>query len=181
MSSANQHFVMIPSDPFGTTGGNVGIYTTTPSQRLDVTGSIRASGSVISNTTTLTSDRRLKSNIKDLKANAMTTLKQLRPVEYDKKDSILAPNAGNHEYGFIAQEVQKVLPALVTEGKDKDKILHLNYTALIPFLTQAIKEKDAEIQALKKHVEILQKSQETTQHELQEIKELLKKIPSSVR
>lgn len=127
----------------------VGIKTLEPSQRLEVNGNMRASGSVIADATTLTSDRRLKSNITDLKLDAIATIKQLRGVEYDKKDSIQSTQKGQHEYGFIAQEVQKILPLLVTAGNDKDQLLHLNYTAFIPILTKAIQEQQALIKTNK--------------------------------
>lgn len=140
--------------------GNVGISTGTPSQKLDVTGNIRASGTVISNTTTLTSDRRLKSNVVALH-NATDILLKLQPREYDKKESFSEDAPVSHEYGFIAQEVQKILPSLVTEGKDKDKILSLNYMAIIPFLVKSLQEKDQEIKDIKK--------------ELSELREMLRK------
>jgi len=51
------------------------------------------------------------------------------------------------ENGFIAQELQKIMPSLVIEGTDKDKLLSVNYTALIPVLTQALQEQQKAIQA----------------------------------
>ncbi len=49
--------------------------------------------------------------------------------------------------GFVAQEIQKVLPALVTEGADKDKLLSINYIAIIPVLVKAIQEQQSTIAA----------------------------------
>lgn len=141
-------------------GGNVGIGNGTPVNKFEVLGNIRASGSVISNTTTLTSDRRLKSNVVALH-NATDILLKLQPREYDKKESFSEDAPVSHEYGFIAQEVQKILPSLVTEGKDKDKILSLNYMAIIPFLVKSLQEKDQEIKDIKK--------------ELSELREMLRK------
>ncbi len=51
------------------------------------------------------------------------------------------------QYGFIAQDVEKVLPDVV-QG-DGDDIKSLKYDALIPVLVEAIKELKAEIETLK--------------------------------
>lgn len=53
------------------------------------------------------------------------------------------------EEGFIAQELQKVLPGLVKESKDADKVLSINYIEIIPILTKAIQEQQAEIEGQK--------------------------------
>ena len=82
---------------------------------------------------------------------------QLNPVSYEKKQSLASTDYNMKENGFIAQELQKVMPTLVTEGTDKDKLLSVNYIALIPVLTKAIQEQQKEIEELKKMVELLLK------------------------
>lgn len=57
--------------------------------------------------------------------------------------------------GLSAQEVQKVLPELVNEGDDG--YLRMNYIGLIPVLLEAIKEQEAEIEALQSEIRQLQK------------------------
>jgi hypothetical protein len=47
------------------------------------------------------------------------------------------------------------MPNLVIEGTDKDKLLSVNYTALIPVLTQALQEQQKAIQAQQKQIEEL--------------------------
>jgi hypothetical protein len=125
--------------------GNIGIGTTTPTQRLDVVGNIAASGTVSASGTTLTSDARLKSNVVGIN-NGLSKIMALRPVNYDKKFDLDSAAAVN-EHGFIAQELQKIMPELVTEGKDEDKLLSINYTAIIPVLTKAIQEQQVLIEA----------------------------------
>ena len=100
---------------------NVAIGTITPAYKLNVAGDINASGAVRSNGIALTSDVRLKQNITNTQ-HGLSTVMTLRPVEYEKKNSIKDNEYNRHEIGFIAQEVAKVLPSLVTEGKDADKI-----------------------------------------------------------
>jgi hypothetical protein len=68
-------------------------------------------------------------------------------VSYEKKSTLASTDYSIKENGFIAQELQKIMPSLVIEGKDKDKLLSVNYTALIPVLTQALQEQQKTIKA----------------------------------
>jgi trimeric autotransporter adhesin len=103
-----------------------------------------------------TSDRRLKTNITKIE-NGLNTISLLNPVSYDKKGSIKATDYNTHETGFIAQEVQKILPYLVSETKTEDKTLGVNYIAIIPILTKAMQEQQAQIEAQKAQLEAQQK------------------------
>jgi hypothetical protein len=63
-----------------------------------------------------TSDKRIKKNIVSIvNNNAMEVIRQIKPVSYRYIDEI---NRNKQEYGFIAQEVQPVLPYSVQKGKD---------------------------------------------------------------
>ncbi|MEY5046810.1 MAG: hypothetical protein RLZZ175_169 [Bacteroidota bacterium] len=137
--------------------GQLGLGTTTPSYALDVqNGDINASGSVRSAGVALTSDKRLKRNIIPL-INSLGVIKQLNPVSYEKKFSNENTDYNKKEIGFIAQEIQQILPNLVTEGKDKDKILSVDYISLIPILTKSIQEQQAQIEAQQIQIEELKK------------------------
>ena len=91
------------------------------------------------------SDRRIKTDIKSLDYG-MKKILSLKPTQYKYK--IGGENA-KLSYGFIAQEVQEVLPDLVITQQDEDKTLGLNYDGFIPVIVNAVKElkqeKDAEI------------------------------------
>jgi hypothetical protein len=126
-----------------------GINNTNPAYELDVKGQINASGSVRSNAVILTSDQRFKKEIVSFN-NGMEIIRQLKPVNYkfnteDFKDRYDFDN--RLQYGFIAQDLEKVMPSSVVELKDGYK--GVNYIMLIPVLTQAIKTMDTELQALK--------------------------------
>ncbi|MBA3664939.1 MAG: tail fiber domain-containing protein [Bacteroidetes bacterium] len=116
------------------------------------------------------SDERLKKNIVTI-SNATSKIKQLRGVEYffdtDKYDDINLPT--EKQYGFIAQEVEKILPEIVREAiisgnqnkKANNSFLNenkdyqfkvLSYTYIIPLLVETAKEQDAKIQALEKEI-----------------------------
>lgn len=121
---------------------NVGMGTDAPTQKLHVIGNILASGTITP------SDKRLKSNIKEVTYGVSDLLK-LKAVSYTKKFSLDKAEKGEvKEFGFIAQDLQKVLPELVTEN-GADKLLAVNYTSLIPVLVRSIQELKAEIEALK--------------------------------
>jgi hypothetical protein len=114
-------------------------------------GNTTFSGTVTATVVAPTSDSRLKRNIIPLK-NSIDALMQLNPVSYEKKNSLTSSDYSIKENGFIAQELQKVMPTLVLEGTDKDKLLSVNYTAIIPVLTKAIQEQNLLIKALEQRI-----------------------------
>ena len=133
--------------------GKIGIGTTTPASVLDVNGSIRfetinncASGIQSSAAGVLScysSDERIKQNIITLATSSgLDLIDQLNPVTFSYKD----PNqAGGVQYGFIAQDVQGILPGLVATSSyitpwTPDGTLTLNYQGLIAPLVEAVKE-----------------------------------------
>jgi hypothetical protein len=85
------------------------------------------------------SDIKLKENIKDLE-KPLEKVNQLRGVSYNRIDL-----ENKFQYGLIAQEVEKVIPELVTE-EDGTKMLY--YTSIIPFLVESIKELSAKVTEL---------------------------------
>ena len=126
-------------------GGNVGIGTSAPSQKLTVNGNIGASAYVTN------SDKRLKTNIQNLSYGLKEVL-ALQPVKYNWRKT---PN-GDKQIGLIAQDVRKVIPEVVVGDATKEK-LGLNYTELVPVLINAIKEQQKQIDDLKQQILKLQK------------------------
>ena len=137
-----------------TIGGNLGVTgNETVGGTLDVTGSssfgtVNVVNLTVSGTFTNNSDKRLKRNIEPL-TNSLQTVMQLNPVSYEKKANLTSTDYLIKENGFIAQDLQKVLPILVNTDKSKDSLLSINYVAIIPILTQAIQEQQKQIEALK--------------------------------
>ena len=97
---------------------------------------------------------RFKKNISTV-SGALEKLSKLNPVNYDwRKDEF--KNKGfndKKQWGFIAQEVEKVMPELV--GADKDDYLTLNYTGFVPLLTKAMQEQQTEIENQQKEIDEL--------------------------
>jgi hypothetical protein len=103
-----------------------------------------------------TSDRRLKKNMVPL-TNALDSVKSLSTIKYKWRSK----RRGTGTYvGFIAQDVQAVLPECVTT--DKDGYLGVQYAELTVLLAAAVKEladeKDAEINQLRTQMAALQAS-----------------------
>ena len=100
-------------------GGNVGIGTTSPTQKLDVVGNIRITGNSYATHFYESSDKTLKKNIKSILSS--TNIPKIR--EFDWKDT------GEHSYGFIAQELEEQgYGCLVNEADGKKTV---NYTATL--------------------------------------------------
>jgi len=134
----------------GTEGANIS------GMILDNLGKLAVYGTVSSAGTNLTSDIRLKKNITPIQ-NSLSIIQKLYPVTYDKKMNLASLDYSIKENGFIAQELQKILPNLVHESADKDKLLSVNYTAIIPILTKGIQEQQVIIEDQKKRLEALEK------------------------
>ena len=106
-------------------------------------GNLRVAGTVTANGTVLTSDERLKTKIQELSsAQALETIRRINAKSFEFKS---APD--QTRYGVIAQELETVLPELVSEDKDGTKTV--NYTELVPFLIESIKAQQTQIDELR--------------------------------
>jgi Chaperone of endosialidase len=160
--------------------GKNGVNITTGGQgtfevaRFTSSGNLEVRGAINANSSILSSDERLKKNIKSV-TNALQTIKKLRGISYDwktdKEDELLASlqavrtiddkaardlekskkeakdriKESTDQIGFSAQEVQTVLPQLVKTTSTG--MLAVNYVSVIPVLVEGIKEQQAIIDA----------------------------------
>jgi len=123
--------------------GNLGIGSTNPTSKLHVIGDILASGNV-----TGYSDESLKENIQTI-SNGLDKVIQLRGVEFNRKDM----DGNPHQIGVIAQEVEKVIPEVVST--QSNGIKSVAYGNIIGVLIEAIKEQQQQIEFLKKEINTL--------------------------
>ncbi|MDS5951042.1 phage tail spike protein, partial [Streptococcus pneumoniae] len=79
------------------------------------------------------SDRRLKENITDTAVKALDKINRLRMVAFDFIES-----KKHEEIGLIAQEAETIVPRIVSrDPENPDGYLHIDYTALVPYLIKA--------------------------------------------
>ena len=165
--------------------GNVGIGTTSPSCKFQInsstnnftfkpsnSGSLEIGGYDGSTNSTITfwhsysgfnkliaksytrpSDSRLKTNIQQLE-NPISTIKHINGYSYYYRED--SSQSGSKEYGIIAQEVEQVLPELVDTVKG---IKVVDYEGLIPFLIEAVKEQQEQIETLIQQIMSLKQSE----------------------
>jgi hypothetical protein len=104
----------------------------------------------------IASDARLKKDITPIRSGVSTIMK-LNPVSYLKKPNLAATDYNIKENGFIAQELMQVLPDVVFEARDTEKIFKVNYISIIPVLTKALQEQQQQIQQQQQQIDELKK------------------------
>jgi len=98
------------------------------------------------------SDVRLKKNIADLEPKfGLDAIEALKPKTYNWNYDGADPS---QQTGFIAQDVQQVMPQLIKTGANG--MLSLNYTGIIPSLVLSIQQQQKEIDELKQQIQQLQ-------------------------
>ncbi len=154
-----------PSGPTGPQGalsvtsassGNIVLYnSSTPSVlgqssllKLDSLGNIIVTNNCYATAFYATSDHRIKTYV-DTEVDT-TFLNDLRPVRYFNNVN------QKTEYGFIAHELQRIIPELVEGEKDGEQYQRINYTGIIPFLVKKIQENDALVKSLEERISILE-------------------------
>jgi hypothetical protein len=126
------------------------MYSSNSNITLDATGT----GEVSAGSFTTTSDMRLKTDIATL-SNALETVTHLRPVEYNWVSGAATLNPGHKEIGFLAQEVEAVLPNIISTHADaalEGGRKTVAYDRVVAVLVGAVKELKADVDALKAKV-----------------------------
>jgi hypothetical protein len=128
----------------------------------------------------LISDARYKQNIA-LIADPLATILQLRGVTFDwkpetEKEESFDPR---RQIGFIAQEVEKVLPDLVRTNADGYK--SVAYVNVVPVLVEAVKTLNEKLEAQQRQSEAKEKRLHTQQQEIDTLKAKLAELAAVVR
>ncbi len=168
-ANSTQHSVKFRID----TGGRVGIgYPST----ITFTHLLQVAGTVSSNGQILTSDRKLKKDIKD-NDQGIDLVKQMHTVKFKYKPRKIITNemdtlngtnktietfeADDTEHiGVIAQEIQQIAPNLVGSYIDDEdeEVLTINFSSLTFILVNAVKQQQAQIEQQQTMIESLQQS-----------------------
>ena len=137
-------------------GGDVGIGMTSPSFQLQLSTNSAAKPS--SNVWTVTSDSRVKENIRDYTTGLEAILK-IEPKLYDYNGKAGFEKTKNN-IGIIAQDIQKVMPETVNaynaklneDDAEDTELLSFDGHAVTFALINAVKDLKAEIEELKKQI-----------------------------
>ncbi len=112
-------------------------------------------GSITSNGTgttyNTTSDRRLKDNIQPI-ADATDKLMDMKPVTHTWIDNPDEPQV----HGFIAQEMQEVVPEAVSGDAESDEMMSMDYGRITPVIVAALQDALNEIKELKTRIDELE-------------------------
>lgn len=139
------------------TSGNVGIGTTSPSEKLHVSGNVKALAYHNS------SDRRLKHDIRGLEGRGLELVRKLRGVSFVWNDG------GKAAMGFIAQEVEPIVPYAVST--DQKGYKSVDYIMMIAPMVEAIKTIDGEFTQAKGMIEALKTENAKLRTELVQLRD----------
>jgi hypothetical protein len=120
---------------------SIGLGTANPSATQ---GRIDASNDVVAFST---SDVRLKNNIKTID-KALDKVNSIQGIEFDWIEKEEVHGNSGHDIGVIAQEIEKILPDVVTTRENGYKAV--KYEKIVPLLIEAIKDLSKQVDGLKR-------------------------------
>ena len=124
---------------------NLTASTSTTTGSLIVSGGVGIAGRITVSQIVETSTITVKENVNPI-LDALNSIMQLTGVIYDRKDK-----TSMNEPGLIAEEVNKILPNLVTKDSEGNPY-GIQYTKLVAYLIEAVKDQQHQIEELKKKV-----------------------------
>ena len=113
---------------------------------LTLPNSSDASGQAKANAFFTYSSIRYKKDVEPLES-AIDTISKLQGVSYNWIDT------GRKDYGFIAEEVGRVIPEIVEWSADPQYANTMDYTRIVSFLVEAVKEQQKKIDVLTKKLD----------------------------
>lgn len=107
-----------------------------------------------------------KENVQDM-GSTLDLLSRLRPVRFDWKDGVryTSQSGTKNDFGLIAQDVQGVIPTLVSYNED-GSVQGLNYSGFVPFLIKGVQEQQTQIGQLQGDVLAIQAMNQRQQNQI---------------
>jgi hypothetical protein len=132
--------------------GYIGLGTSAPTVRLQV------SGDIIANSIAGSSDIRFKKDIVPID-NPLAKVLQLRGVNFNWNTAAFPQRLFSEKrtMGFIAQEVEKVVPEIVQSENTTEGYKSVQYDKVVALLVEAVKAQQKQINSLKKEVKKLKR------------------------
>jgi hypothetical protein len=126
---------------------------------------------------TTVSDGRLKTNVKQI-SNGLAIINQLNPVQFawDQNDLRAKSFGSQNQVGFIAQEVEKVLPEVVIRGEDSYR--SVEYGKIVSVVVAALKELYIKVLGNEKEFMALKAQNNQLLHENKQLMSEMKKLES---
>jgi hypothetical protein len=118
---------------------------------IKVNGTIEAlSNHVLGLSFITTSDSRLKKDVEEV-SGALDLVSRMHPVYYNWNNGNESINPGHKELGFLAQEVEAIIPNVVHTSVSGDipDLKRVSYDRLVAVLVAAVKELKSEVDSLK--------------------------------
>ena len=116
------------------TGGRVGIGVANPLHTLEIS----VGGTTLADAWTSRSSRRFKTNIRPLE-RALEKVQQLQGVSYERKSD------AKREIGVIAEDVEEIVPEVVSRDSETHDVEGVDYSRLTALLIEAVKSQQAEL------------------------------------
>lgn len=129
---------------FGTTGQEVSFDVYVRSL-ASIYGDLNVSGNVYASN--ISSDRRIKDNIKDCEVKALDIINKIQHKQFDKKD-----DGKHYNIGYIAQDMEEIDPNFIIKREKTDTLeerYYINELPIIATLSKAIQEQQQQIEELK--------------------------------
>jgi hypothetical protein len=134
--------------------GNVGINTAVTDYSLALPNVDTLLGRGMAYAWSTYSSARYKENVFTMN-DPIETAKKLRGVEFTWKES------GNKDFGFIAEEVGKVLPQLVSYEADGKSAIGMDYSKITSLLVECVKNQQSQLETQEKRIKQLEKKFKT--------------------
>jgi len=153
--------------------------TTTPAFKI-------TQSAVYCNGSALTSDRRLKTDIKDINYGIQQIM-QMKPLTYQKHIADGFANGkpvlgkGIQEIGFIAQDLYKIIPEVVYKPEDESKdFWAIDYSKMVPILVKGIQEQQNEIEELNNTINQLKTDNENLKTDYSNLENQLNQLKTQL-
>lgn len=151
-------------------GGNVGIGTSSPTQKLTVNGSVLATN------VAAPSSRRLKTNVRPMRG-ALEAALALEPVWFDWIAQEAKSRGFARDFGFIAEDVQKIFPEVVFSDEN-GQVVGMDYARLSAVSICAVRELNQTIEDQREKIESLERAAADMQAENEDLRLRLERLES---
>ena len=140
---------------FGITGREVS-FDLYVKNMASIYGNLNVNGNVYANN--ISSDRRIKDNIKDCDVKALDIINKFQHKQFDKKD-----DGKHYNIGYIAQDMEQIDPNFVIKREKTDTLeerYYINELPIIATLSKAIQELSQQVKALQNEIKVLKEEKQ---------------------